>query len=55
MIGCFMLLPLAGFFIVMGVYTGSLMAYFVALAGAMGIYMGSLIAYLTAFVMIVFG
>jgi len=55
MIGCFMLFPLAGFFIVMGIYMGSLMAYFVALATAMGIYMGGMIAYFTAFFLIMFG
>ena len=51
MIGCFMLLPLAGLFIAMGVYMGSLMVFLVAMATAMGIYMGGLIAYFTAFFM----
>lgn len=55
MIGCLMLIPLTGLFLVMGVYMGSLMAYFVTLATAMGIYMGGLIAYFTAFFIIMFG
>jgi hypothetical protein len=50
-IGCLLLVPITGFFVLMGVYMSALMAYFVALAGAMGIYMGGLIAYFTAFIM----
>lgn len=55
MIGCLLFFPLAGFFIVMSIYMGSLMAYFVALATAMGIYMGGMIAFFTAFFIIMFG
>lgn len=51
MIGCFMLLPITGFLVLMGIYIGSLAAYFVAIAGAMGLYFGGLIAYFTAFFM----
>jgi len=54
MIGCLMLIPLAGLFIVMGIYMGTLMVFLVGMATAMGIYMGGLIAYLTAFFMILF-
>ena len=55
MIGCLLLLPLAGFLTLMGVYMSSLMAYFVAVAGAMGIYMAGMAAYFTAFFIIMFG
>ena len=55
MIGCLVLLPIAGFFIAMGVYMSSLMAYFVGLATAMGIYMSGVAAYFTAFFIIMFG
>jgi hypothetical protein len=55
MIGFLMLLPTVGFFAVLGMYMGTLGAYFMALATAMGIYMGGLIAYFTAFFMIMFG
>lgn len=54
MIGCLLLFPLAGFFVAMGVYMTSMMAFFGALAMAMGIYMGGLIAYFTAFFMFMF-
>jgi len=55
MIGCLVLLPIAGFFIAMGVYMSSLMAYFVAVATAMGMYMSVMASYFTAFFIIVFG
>ena len=55
MIGCLLLFPLVGFFAIMGVYMSSLMAYFVAVAGAMGIYMAGMAAYFTAFFIIMFG
>jgi hypothetical protein len=51
MLGCLMLFPITGLFIVMGVYMSSLMAYFATLATFMGIYMGGLLAYFTAFFM----
>jgi hypothetical protein len=47
--------PIAGFFMLMGVYMSSLMAYFVAVATAMGIYMSAMASYFTAFFIIMFG
>jgi hypothetical protein len=55
MIGCFMLFAGTGFFVVLGIYMGSLMAYFSVLSAAMGIYFGGLIAYFTAFFMWLLG
>jgi len=55
MIGCLLLLPLAGFLMLMGIYMSSLMAYFVAIATAMGMYMSGMAAYFTAFFIIMFG
>jgi hypothetical protein len=55
MIGCLLLLPLAGFLTLMGIYMSSLMAYFVAIATALGIYMSGVAAYFTAFFIIMFG
>jgi hypothetical protein len=55
MIGCLMLFAATGFFAVMGIYMGTLAAYFVALATAMGIYMSGMAAYFTAFFLIMFG
>jgi len=51
MIGCLLLIPIAGFLTVMGIYMSTLAAYFVALATAMGIYMGGMMAYFTALFM----
>ena len=55
MIGCLMLFAATGFFVMMGIYMGSLMTYFVGLATAMGIYMSAMAAYFTAFFIIMFG
>jgi len=55
MIGCLMLVPIAGFFIAMGVYMSSLMAFFVGIVGLMGMYMSGVAAYFTAFFMFVLG
>ncbi len=55
MIGCLLLLPLAGLFTMMGIYMSAMMAYFVALATVMGVYMSALSAYFTAFFIIMFG
>ncbi len=55
MIGCLTLFPLAGFFVAMGVYMSSLMAYFVAIATLMGMYMAGMVSFFTAFFIIMFG
>jgi hypothetical protein len=55
MIGCLMVLPIGGFLVLLGVYMGTLMAYFIGLAAAMGIYMSGLASYFTAFFLIMFG
>jgi hypothetical protein len=55
MIGCLLLVPIAGFLALMGVYMSSLMGYFVAVATAMGIYMAGMASYFTAFFIIMFG
>ena len=55
MIGCLLLFPIAGFLALMGIYMSSLMAYFVAIAGAMGVYMSAMAAYFTAFFILMFG
>ena len=55
MIGCLLLIPIAGFLAMMGIYMSSLMAYFVVVATAMGIYMSGMAAYFTAFFIIMFG
>jgi len=55
MIGCLLLIPIAGFLAMMGIYMSSLMAYFVAIAGAMGIYMAGMASFFTAFFIIMFG
>jgi len=55
MIGCLLLIPIAGLLTMMGIYMSSLMAYFVAIAGAMGIYMAGMASYFAAFFIIMFG
>jgi len=55
MIGCLLLIPIAGLLAMMGIYMSSLMAYFAAIAGAMGIYMAGMASYFTAFFIIMFG
>ena len=55
MIGCLVLIPLVGFFVVMGIYMSALMAFFVSLGTLMGIYMSGMAAYFTAFFIIMFG
>ena len=55
MIGCLLLVPIAGFLVMMGVYMSSLMAYFVGIAGVMGVYMAGMASYFTAFFIIMFG
>jgi hypothetical protein len=55
MIGCLMLLPIAGFLSLMGVYMTSIMAYFVVVVGALGVYMSFMASYFTAFFIIMFG
>ena len=55
MIGCLLLIPIAGFLTIMGVYMSSLMAYFVGLTAFMGLYMSVMAAYFTAFFIIMFG
>jgi hypothetical protein len=55
MIGCLMLVPIAGFLTMMGIYTGALMSYFVAVVGALGAYASFMSAYFTAFFIIMFG
>ena len=55
MIGCLLLVPIAGLLAMMGIYMSSLMAYFVVIAGAMGVYMSGMAAYFTAFFIIMFG
>jgi len=55
MIGCLLLVPIAGVLALMGIYMTSMMAYFVGIAGAMGIYMAGMASYFTAFFIIMFG
>ena len=55
MIGCLLVFPIAGFFVLMSVYMTSIMAFLGALGTAMGIYVGGMIAYFTAFFLIMFG
>jgi hypothetical protein len=55
MIGCLMLVPIAGFLTLIGVYMSSLMAFFVGIVGLMGMYMSGVAAYFTAFFIIMFG
>jgi hypothetical protein len=53
--GCLLLLPIAGFLAMMGVYMTSFMAYFTAVITAMGIYMTAMASFFTAFFIIMFG
>ena len=55
MIGCLLLIPIAGLLTMMGIYMSSLMAYFVGIAGVMGVYMAGMASYFTAFFIIMFG
>ena len=55
MIGCLLLVPVAGFLALMGVYMSSLMAYFVVVATAVGMYMSAMASFFTAFFIIMFG
>ncbi len=55
MIGCLIVFPIVGFLAMLGLYMGTLMAYFVGLATVMGIYMSGMAAYFTAFFIIMFG
>jgi hypothetical protein len=55
MIGCFMLFAATGFFVMMGIYMASMMAFFGVLGTAMGIYMAAMASFFTAFFIIMFG
>jgi hypothetical protein len=55
MTGCLFLLPIAGFFTLMGVYMTSMMAFFGALGAAMSVYMAGMASFFTAFFIIMFG
>jgi len=55
MIGCLLVVPIAGFFAIMGIYMTSMMAFFGALGTAMGIYMSVMASFFTAFFIIMFG
>jgi len=55
MIGCLLLLPIAGFLSFMGVYMTSMMAFLGAVGTALGVYMAGVASFLTAFFIIMFG
>ena len=46
---------MAGFFVILGIYMTSIMAFLGALGTAMGVYAGGMMAYFTAFFIIMFG
>ena len=55
MIGCLLLVPLAAFLTLMGVYMSGLMAFFGVLGTAMGVYMTGMASFFMAFFIIMFG
>lgn len=55
MIGCLLLVPVTGAFVLMGIYMSALMGYLVAAATALGIYMTAMASYFTALFILIFG